>query len=237
MTETLTIDRRFCGPPTSGHGGYTGGLLAERLAAPAEVTLRRPPPLDTLLTLERDSDGSLSLLDGTARIAEARPATIDLEVPEPPTPDRAAAASQSSFAFTADNPFPTCFVCGPERPAGDGLRVFAGPLEGSGLMAAAWEVETRLADEDGRLADRFIWAALDCPGAYAVIPAAERTVVLGRMAARIDRSPTGGEHCVIVAWSLHRSGRKHEAGTALFDGRGQCCARARQTWIELRDDN
>ena len=52
----LTVPRRFCGPPGSGNGGYTAGLLAERVqggtahavshapGCPAvEVTLRQPP--------------------------------------------------------------------------------------------------------------------------------------------------------------------------------------------------
>ena len=38
---TLSIDRRFCGPPGSGNGGYTAGRLAALIGDPAEITLRR----------------------------------------------------------------------------------------------------------------------------------------------------------------------------------------------------
>ena len=44
---TLSIDRRFCGPPGSGNGGYTAGRLAALIGDPAEIMLRRPPPLET----------------------------------------------------------------------------------------------------------------------------------------------------------------------------------------------
>ena len=50
---TLSIDRRFCGPPGSGNGGYTAGRLAALIGDPAEITLRRPPPLETEMRVER----------------------------------------------------------------------------------------------------------------------------------------------------------------------------------------
>jgi hypothetical protein len=54
VSETLTIEGRFNGPEGSGNGGYTCGLLARELDGEAEVTLRRPPPLDRPLVLVRD---------------------------------------------------------------------------------------------------------------------------------------------------------------------------------------
>jgi hypothetical protein len=50
---TLSIDRRFCGPAGSGNGGYTAGRLAALIGDPAEITLRRPPPLETEMKIER----------------------------------------------------------------------------------------------------------------------------------------------------------------------------------------
>ena len=41
--------------------------------------------------------------------------------------DEAVAASATYPGFSA-HPFPTCFVCGPERAEGDGLRLFPGRL-------------------------------------------------------------------------------------------------------------
>jgi hypothetical protein len=49
MKEQLRVDRRFCGPPNSGNGGYTCGLVANFIDGPAEVILRRPPPLNRQL--------------------------------------------------------------------------------------------------------------------------------------------------------------------------------------------
>jgi hypothetical protein len=45
MSNAVTIERRFRGPSESGQGGYSCGLLARAIDAPAaEVTLRAPPP-------------------------------------------------------------------------------------------------------------------------------------------------------------------------------------------------
>src|SRR5215213_4316915 len=54
----VVIERRFNGPPDSGHGGYSAGRAAALVDGPAEVTLRRPPPLETPLTVRRDDGGA-----------------------------------------------------------------------------------------------------------------------------------------------------------------------------------
>ena len=41
MTEFMTIDRQFNGPPGSGHGGYVAGAIADLFDSTAEVTLRK----------------------------------------------------------------------------------------------------------------------------------------------------------------------------------------------------
>ena len=79
MDNTVIIEAGFRGPPETGNGGYVGGLLAERIASPAEATLRRPVPLARPLTLERDADDALQLRDGTALLVECRTATLDLD--------------------------------------------------------------------------------------------------------------------------------------------------------------
>ena len=53
--ETMTIPRRFRGPPNSGNGGYVCGMLGRQIAGAAEVTLRAPPPLETKLDLVEES--------------------------------------------------------------------------------------------------------------------------------------------------------------------------------------
>ena len=79
-----------------------------------------------------------------------------------------------------------------------------------------------------------VWAAIDCPGAYAVGADGRGEVVLGRMTARVLRVPDTGESCVVAAWPLEEDGRKLLAGTALFAEGGELIALARQIWIAPR---
>ena len=72
-----TIDPRFNGPPGSGNGGYTCGLVAGLLGGPAEVTLRLPPPLGTPLAWRRRRACST----GRRSWPRARPADVDVEPP------------------------------------------------------------------------------------------------------------------------------------------------------------
>ena len=220
MTE-LTIEPRFNGPPGSGNGGYTCGRVAELVGEPAEVTLRRPPPLDRALRF----DGA-RLWDGEELVAEARPGDVDVAPPEPVGFDEAVRAADRYPGFER-HAFPTCFVCGPERDPGHGLRIFAGPVEGREVFAAPWVVP----DDVERA---FAWAALDCPGAIAVGFPARGETVLGRFAARVDTEPEAGSRCVVVAWPLGEDGRKLYAGTALFSEAGEPLAVARATWIVPR---
>jgi hypothetical protein len=218
----LTIDPRFNGPPGSANGGYTCGLLAELVGGPAEVTLRRPPPLGRALQVA-PADGGVRLLDGEDVVAEAAPAEVSLEAPEP-VDAREAERAATRYPGFERHAFPTCFVCGPERREGDGLRIFAGPVRDRDLFAAPWVAPPEVARP-------LVWAALDCPGAIAVGFPDRGETVLGRFAARVDRVPHPGEPCVVVAWPLGEDGRKLYAGTALFSEDGEPLAVARATWI------
>jgi hypothetical protein len=222
---SLTIDARFNGPPGSANGGYTCGVLAGLLGGAAEVTLRRPPPLDRPLEAAR-IDGGVRLLDGEAVVAEAISAEVTLEPPDPVAPDEAVQAAARYPGFRR-HAFPTCFVCGPARAEGDGLRIFAGPVAGRDVFAAPW-----VAPAD--MSPALVWAALDCPGAIAVGFPDRGETLLGRFAARVGRVPRPGESCVVVAWPLGEDGRKLYAGTALFSEAGEPLAVARATWIVPR---
>ena len=229
--RSVTIDHRFRGPPRSGNGGYTCGLLAAALGGPACVRLRRPPPLERalLITLE---EGQVRLLDGEEVVAEGRLAPLELEVPEPPSFADAVAAA-GHYVGRHGHAFPECFVCGPRRRPGDGLRIFAGAAAGP-VLAAPWVPDASLADEDGRIRLEFLWAALDCPGAFAVLPLPPGvTVVLGELCAEVQDGLTPGEPCVVQGWPLGAEGRKRYAGTSVHTARGRLVARARATWIEV----
>jgi hypothetical protein len=217
----LVIDPRFNGPAGSANGGYTCGLVADFLGGSAEVTLRRPPPLGRTLVVEHD-EARVVVRDGDAFVAEAVQAEIDLPIPEPPPTFDEATQASSRYPGFEEHAFPTCFVCGPDRGVGDGLRIFAGPVR-DGLVASPWtptEVDRHI-----------VWAALDCPGAIAVGFPDRGETLLGRFAARVDELPEVGERCVVAGWPLGEEGRKLYAGTALYGGGGRPLARARATWI------
>jgi hypothetical protein len=221
MTE-IVIDRKFRGPTESANGGYTCGLLASFLHGPAEVTLRLPPPLER--PLEVVTEGTLELRDGGDVVAEATEADLDLDVPGPISFADASAAALPEG--DKESVFPECFVCGWARE--DGLRVYAGPVDRNGLVAATW-----IPREDV-ISSEFVWAALDCPGAFAVEFGQRGNPVLGRLTARVEHLPHPGERCVVMGWPLGEDGRKRYAGTAVFGEDGRILGSARAVWIVPR---
>ena len=215
----MRIPARFNGPPDSGNGGYTCGLVAAELhAGGVEVTLRAPPPLETELMVER-ADDAVRVSDGETVVAEARNAAVDVgELPPPVTPEEAAATVDAGRRrWTSGHPFPTCFVCGPARPYEDGLDIF--PVEHeNGRFVATWTPR-----EPG-----MVWAALDCPTSAPVMNEhKDPPIVLARLAAAIDAEPALGERHTLVSWELGRDGRKRESACALFDPQGRAIARSR----------
>jgi hypothetical protein len=217
----MIVSGRFNGPPDSGNGGYTCGLVAGLLGGVVEVTLRLPPPLDRELEVVRD-DGRVELRDGTRLVAEAEPVALDVDVPSPVSVADAERASRSYAGFE-HHAYNTCFVCGPGRT--DGLRVYAGPVaDRDGLVASPWTPPEDVAPE-------LVWAALDCPSGWAVDDFQREGVLLGRMATEIDRLPTPREPHVVIGWRVGEDGRKRFAGSALLTADGEVLARSRSTWI------
>jgi len=232
----IRIAERFMGPPGSGQGGYTCGLVAAEIGVPvAEVSLRSPPPLERELAVLRSGD-VVAVMDGETLVAEGRPATLELEVPEPVDVDVATAASKAGERlWTAEHPFGTCFVCGPGREPGDGYRLVPGELPGRpGTFAAVWTPDESVA-EDGAVRRECVWAALDCPTAAPVTPfGTGMTAVLARLTARLDAPVSPGEPHVVVSWGLGVEGRKRHGAAALFTAAGELLAESRALWIELR---
>jgi len=232
IAETLKISRRFCGPSRSGNGGYVCGRLAKHVPGPASVRLKVPPPLEVELRIEV-SDGSAQLLHGTTLIGEARGIEFDVTPPPPPSFLEAEAASRSYYGFIHHS-FPYCFVCGPKRSVADGLRLFPGKIEGRSVVAAPWIPDPTLADDSATVGVEFLWAALDCPGAFSFLPLPEgKTVVLGELCVRIDAPVSPGDRCVVIGWPISVDGRKHFAGSAIFAESGRVIAVSRATWIEV----
>ena len=211
---TLTIPARFNGPPGSGHGGVSCGLLAQATGL-NEITLRLPPPLEVPLEV-RDGglyDGDLLVAQGAAgEVAATAPAVVPLEE---------AREAVSRYRGHEGHPFPTCFACGPQHPTG--LHLFPGEV-GDGVVACPWVPE----DDDPVM----VWAALDCPGAWSNDPTQE-AIVLGRLTMRLGRLPVPGEEHVLMGWRRGRAGRKVLTGTALYTADGELLAVTEQTWITV----
>ncbi len=225
----VMIDPRFNGPPASGHGGYSAGRAALLLdAAVAEVTLRRPPPLGTPLEAV-DADGGVDVRDSEHVVLAARPATLEVEPPDPVDAATAAAAAER-FVWRHDHPFPTCFGCGPRRDPADALCLFCGPV-GDGRFAVPWTPAAWAGAEV--VAPEFVWAALDCPSSAPVHDTISAPVVLGRLTVALERPVAVGEPHVILSWLESREGRKRHTGVALFDAAGERLAAGRAVWVEL----
>ena len=179
------------------------------------VSLRRPPPLDVPLLRQREDDGSVSLLCGEDVIASAVPAAVQAQVPRAPTVEEAEIASRR-FVGLAHHRFPTCFVCGTARD--DGLRIYAGRVGDSPLIASPWTPES----DDPLLA----WAVLDCPGAYAIesVDHVTQIAVLASLTVELRERPRAGERHVVAAWPVASDGRKHHSASALYDATGRALA-------------
>jgi hypothetical protein len=234
MTE-LVIPARLNGPPTSANGGVSAGLLAGHLpsGATVEVTLRRPPPLDTPMRVDLDA-WAARLFDGADLVAEARVVDGAAAGAAVPAVDLdAALVASGDFDGHTDHPFPTCFVCGIARAAGDGLEVFAGPVGGDRHhVAAPLAVKPIHQPPFLPAGDVLGWAALDCPSGWACgLPG--RPAVLGRLTARISRVPLPGETCVVVGQLDRWESRKAFSRSTLYGPDGTEYARAASTWIEI----
>lgn len=228
--ETLVISSRFCGPPKSGNGGYVCGRVAAHIAGVVSVRLKAPPPLETELRLER-SGSAVQLLDGPKIIAEAGPAVLDLTPPGAPTLAEAEEAAKACPGLTRHD-FPQCFVCGPQRAIGDGMRIFPGPLASRPMVAAPWVPNESLTDASGNVSNEFLWAALDCTSAFSILPVREGMApVLGELCVRVDGVVAPNERCIVIGWPLKIDGRKRFAGSAVFSGLGRAVAVGRATWI------
>jgi hypothetical protein len=144
-----------------------------------------------------------------------------------PEEEVATAAEQGRGRWANGHPFPTCVVCGPERP--DGFGITPGPLPGrDGLFGACWT--------PGEDAPELVWAALDCPTSAPVANFGEGPpMVLASLTARLGCAVRTGEPHTILSWALGEEGRKHWSAAALYDADGILTCASRALWIELKE--
>jgi len=238
------MDVRNGGPPRGGEGGYVCGWGArhwqaqQSTPASCEVALRAPPPLNTPLELSYAwQDGNVSaaeLRHGHTLIATAHSQHYALNPPLPPSPAQAAQAEKHCRGLRSHT-FPCCFVCGPDREPGDGLRIFAGRCQGQDsnptMVASRWTPHASLGYRNGELNTEFIWAALDCPGFFALRERAQ-FALLGSLCATIHQPIHADEQLLVIGWPLDSEGRKHRAGTAIYRG-DTLLAHAVATWVSI----
>jgi hypothetical protein len=195
------------------------------------VSLKAPPPLDAPLELEPDEDG-LRLRAGDRLVALARPGPLLEESeagPGTPVGRDAAQEAEARYPGLRSHPFPTCFVCGPDRAPGDGLRIFPGRL-GDDRVASTWTPDPSVAD-DGVVGTPVTWAALDCVGGWSS-DLENRPMVLAAMSADlVGPPPQAGTAYVVVGRLVRSEGRKTWTVSGMYDAAGALVARAQHLWI------
>ncbi|TGK33377.1 hypothetical protein EHQ12_11135 [Leptospira gomenensis] len=228
--ETITIPSKFCGPPLSGNGGFSAGSAAKKLNSLSSIVkIKAPIPLDTELRVNFDPNTYSSLVDissGSVAV-EAEPAPdFRLDLPRPVSMDAILEASGSYLGFV-EHPFPSCFVCGPERNEKDGMRIFSGKIPDQPgfkhLHAAIWRPWKELSDDSGSIRKEVIWAALDCPGGFAVSVEDPQMIVLAKLSGRILAPIQAEESYRILSWEIARNRRVRTAGTAIFREKEDFC--------------
>ena len=241
---TVSIPARFNGPPASGQGGYSAGVFAEHLEGPAAVSLRRPIPLDEKLEMRvggDDDKGAAPASDGTAArafdaagqlIAEVAPAPPMAPWDAAPVNLEAAHRAKKRFKPPSVDTFDHCFVCGRERH--DGFRLAPGPVAGTDLVAAPWTPPAWAADGDGVVLPEFVWAALDCPGYFAIHGTDPTVAFLARQQTEVHTPVRVGVEYVVLARKRKREGRKGFAATAIVDSAGAVVAHSEQLLIVPR---
>ena len=238
-STTVTIAGRFHGPPSSGNGGYSCGLVAREFGHnPAEVSLLAPPPLDRPLTCVSDV-GQMRLLAGDDVIAVAERADEPDAGPVVSAVEAAEAAARFDLAGYADgHAYPTCFTCGPAREEGDGLRLWPGKTTAAGVVVWPWTPHSATSDGSGIVDTPMVWAALDCPSGHAWFDLESdlTPIVLGRLRAVIHRRPGVGEPVVVVGWTKEGRGRKRVAGSSIRSSDGELLAAGEATWIVLTEE-
>ena len=245
--DEISIPPRYCGPPDTANGGYLAGKLAGyfNLGSSISISFRAATPLDTVLSVvkaENNQNQVIQIMDGEKILAIANTKPLDLVKPTLPNIEKIPKAKMQCAGFK-NHPFPECFVCGPDRPLGDGLGIYPGPVSNddsnntfSNIVAAEWELPEELKNSENQIKNEFIWAALDCVSAFANLEKPENQylvpMVLGHLSAKIE-NPLEGEKAYVIAWPVKVEGRKAIANSAVFNQQQECIAIGQAVWISL----
>lgn len=223
--DNMILSRRFCGPPKTGNGGFTAGILVETVGTnAAEIRLLNPTPVETAITIESENGQQGAIYNDSKKVLATLKSIASEDFPEyklPVVPDLGDVIKISAFypGFTT-HPFPTCFVCGPKREVNDGMRIFVGPapeqIGFENLMAGYWLPDRTVGSQDDFVRDAAIWGALDCPGGFSAVLDEPHLIVLSKIRGKIIERPKIGEDYTVMSWRLHKLTRAFKVMTAIF---------------------
>ncbi|MGJ4745212.1 hypothetical protein ACQV5M_02520 [Leptospira sp. SA-E8] len=223
--DNIILSQRFCGPPKTGNGGFTAGILVEAVGTnSAEIRLLGPTPVETPILMESENGQQGTIYDDSKKILATLKSIQDKDFPEhklPVVPDLEDAKKFSAlYPGFQTHPFPTCFVCGPKRKVNDGMRIFVGPapeqIGFENLMAGHWLPDETVAARDGFVRDAAIWGALDCPGGFAAVLDEPQLIVLSKIQGKIIERPKIGVDYTVLSWRLQKMSRAFKVVTAIF---------------------
>lgn len=213
------------------HGGYVAGLFASRAGGPVRVTLRRPPPLDTLLTVE---DSRLVDEEGQTVMQAGPPESPRNGLPEASLEE--ARTREPHPRFEA-HPYSECFMCGTSRSDGFGLRVSA--PDHDAVATGVWVPTGALLNDGETVGPEFVWAAVDCLTVWAFADRWNDPEWWPALTAQIQVDQTAAVHrdqpYLLAARTVSRKGRKITVDAAIRDAAGDLCAVGRGLWIALPD--
>jgi hypothetical protein len=114
------------------------------------------------------------------------------------------------------------------------LRLFPGRIPQTDAVACSWTPYPS-SEADLTVPAEIMWAALDCPGIWALIlatpPDSTERALTGSIAAHLIHPVKAGQQYVVVGWPLGREGRKLYAGAAICSPDGEPQMVGRQTMI------
>ena len=236
--DTFSIPRQFCGPPFSSNGGYFCGIVASFFDRPVEIRLKAPPPLDTEMTIQRESDKARVFALGKL-IAEVRPSDVQPKpAPYISMEDAIRCSNTGLEGSRINHPFPGCFVCGPDRSEGDGMHVFTGPKTGTPLYGAKWHAHPAWSSNGTDIDAHYVWSALDCPSSgpafsTSVTPGSNVAYVLGTLSIHIHQLPKVGNDYAIVCATDESHERLYRTRVSLYASDQSLLATGAAVWVQV----
>ena len=123
--------------------------------------------------------------------------------------------------FEPIHAMPDCFVCGPNRKEGDGLRLFTGPQDldsnpsEDDLVSTTWVPNKGLSSDGKHINSEYLWSAMDCPSGWSASFGRHRDelegqlFVLGKLAVEIIRVPRVEENASSLQSILIKAEEKY----------------------------